>query len=69
MEQRKDDTEEVVKARLEVYKANAGPVEDYSSRKKFADGCSKSRAASRRPLSRLLRAASSTSCKGTSSKA
>ena len=29
MEQRKDDTEEVVRARLEVYKANAGPVEDY----------------------------------------
>ena len=29
MEQRKDDTEEVVRARLEVYKANAGTVEDY----------------------------------------
>ena len=38
MEQRKDDTEEVVKARLEVYKANAGPVEDYyRAKKKLTD--------------------------------
>jgi|TARA_B100001142_G_scaffold329490_1_gene393039 adenylate kinase len=29
MEQRKDDTEEVVKARLKVYKDNAKPVEDF----------------------------------------
>ena len=29
MEQRKDDTEEVVKARLQVYKDNSVPVEEF----------------------------------------
>ena len=32
MEQRKDDTEEVVRARLQVYKDNSIPVEDYYRR-------------------------------------